>query len=340
MNLWPLQLQARMMGQTNIALVTFEGLKDPRYVRFYGAELHCYHHCPRQVVCKICLKLSHRDDHCPTPDVICPTCGTDNPTLDYTVSSKTAETRHLRTPTKAEESRSKSRSESRHKSKARYKFRTRLQSRTRLKLRSCSKSHYCSSKESRHPLETRAPSPSTRHPYEKALQSKPVGKEVRAFSEQQRAPERNAIKVAPRELGQVEIPPQPAPSSQSLPTAFPQITKSPTPDPLAEIARLRRDVEARCERLKKQMNTLVAEMGTSMQAALDRIERRMEIFQIEMIERVQSCIERTLARTTAVSATETKLDQISRPSISYASARSSHPYTRPSVSSRDEDGVT
>ncbi|KAL3190178.1 hypothetical protein MRX96_020490 [Rhipicephalus microplus] len=126
---------------------------------------------------------------------------------DYTVSSKTAETRHLRTPTKAEESRSKSRSESRHKSKARYKFRTRLQSRTRLKLRSCSKSHYCSSKESRHPLETRAPSPSTRPPYEKALQSKPVGKEVRAFSEQQRAPERNAIKVAPRELGQVEIPP-------------------------------------------------------------------------------------------------------------------------------------
>ncbi|KAH8020387.1 hypothetical protein HPB51_001020 [Rhipicephalus microplus] len=28
-------LQARMMGQTNIALVTFEGLKVPRYVRFY-----------------------------------------------------------------------------------------------------------------------------------------------------------------------------------------------------------------------------------------------------------------------------------------------------------------
>ncbi|KAH7964416.1 hypothetical protein HPB51_027357 [Rhipicephalus microplus] len=32
-------LQARMMGQTNVALVTFEGLKVPRYVRFYGAEL-------------------------------------------------------------------------------------------------------------------------------------------------------------------------------------------------------------------------------------------------------------------------------------------------------------
>ncbi|KAH7958126.1 hypothetical protein HPB51_027887 [Rhipicephalus microplus] len=74
-------LQARMMVQTNIALVTFEGLKIPRYVRFYGAELCCYPYHPRQVVCKICHKLGHHDDHRHTPDVvICPPCGTDNPT--------------------------------------------------------------------------------------------------------------------------------------------------------------------------------------------------------------------------------------------------------------------
>ncbi|KAL3259445.1 hypothetical protein MRX96_002088 [Rhipicephalus microplus] len=30
------------MGQTNTALVTLKGLKVPRYVHFYGAELHCY----------------------------------------------------------------------------------------------------------------------------------------------------------------------------------------------------------------------------------------------------------------------------------------------------------
>ncbi|KAL1422511.1 hypothetical protein MTO96_022027 [Rhipicephalus appendiculatus] len=35
-------LQARMMGQTNIALVTFEGLRVPRFVHFLGAELRCY----------------------------------------------------------------------------------------------------------------------------------------------------------------------------------------------------------------------------------------------------------------------------------------------------------
>ncbi|KAH8041651.1 hypothetical protein HPB51_017453 [Rhipicephalus microplus] len=69
-----------MMGQTNIALVTFEGLKVPHCVRFFGVELRFYPHRPRQVVCKICFKLGHWDDHCPTPDaVICLTCGTDNP---------------------------------------------------------------------------------------------------------------------------------------------------------------------------------------------------------------------------------------------------------------------
>ncbi|KAL3259446.1 hypothetical protein MRX96_002089 [Rhipicephalus microplus] len=34
--------------------------------------------------------------------------------------------------------------------------------------------------------------------YKKALQSKPVGKEVHVFFKQQRAPEGNATKVAPR----------------------------------------------------------------------------------------------------------------------------------------------
>ncbi|KAL3187340.1 hypothetical protein MRX96_004587 [Rhipicephalus microplus] len=45
------------MGQTNVVLVTFEGLKVPRYVRFHGAELRCYPHRPRQLVCKICHRL-------------------------------------------------------------------------------------------------------------------------------------------------------------------------------------------------------------------------------------------------------------------------------------------
>ncbi|KAL3225428.1 hypothetical protein MRX96_025855 [Rhipicephalus microplus] len=68
-------LQARKMGHTNIALVPFEGLKVPPYVRFYGAERRCYPPpLPRQMACKICLKLGHRGDHCPPDVVICLTC--------------------------------------------------------------------------------------------------------------------------------------------------------------------------------------------------------------------------------------------------------------------------
>ncbi|KAL3174890.1 hypothetical protein MRX96_010922 [Rhipicephalus microplus] len=127
----------------------------------------------------------------------------------HTTASKTAETRHSRTPTKTEKSCSKSRSKSRRKSKTRSKFRTRFksrtrsqsrarsQSRTRLKSHSWSKSRSCSGGESRRPSEMHAPSPSTRQ--KKALQSKPVGKDVHAFSEQQWAPERNTTKVGPRE---------------------------------------------------------------------------------------------------------------------------------------------
>ncbi|KAH8029659.1 hypothetical protein HPB51_002153 [Rhipicephalus microplus] len=162
----------------------------------------------------------------------------------------------------------------------------------------------CSSEESRRPSETHAPSPSTQEPYKKALCSEPVGKEVHAFSEPQGSPEWNATKVAPRE-----------------------ITKFSNPDPLAERARLRRDMETRCERLQKQMDALVAEMGTSMQAALNRIEHHMESLQTEMKERVQSCIEHTVASTTAVPTTKTTHGQISRPPKVNASARRSHPYT-------------
>ncbi|KAH6920401.1 hypothetical protein HPB50_028611 [Hyalomma asiaticum] len=70
-----------MMGQTNNALVTFEGLHVPRFVRFLGEELRCYPQPPREQVCKTCLELGHRADHCPTSDVaVYEHCGVHNPT--------------------------------------------------------------------------------------------------------------------------------------------------------------------------------------------------------------------------------------------------------------------
>lgn len=73
-------LHARMMGRTATAIITFAGLKVPRYVRYYGAEYRCYIHAPRAQVCGICLTVGHRADVCPTPSIKrCTTCGTENP---------------------------------------------------------------------------------------------------------------------------------------------------------------------------------------------------------------------------------------------------------------------
>ncbi|KAH7961630.1 hypothetical protein HPB52_010954 [Rhipicephalus sanguineus] len=82
-------LQARMMGKTSTALITFEGLQVPHYIRYYGAEYRCYVHRPRKQVCTVCLRLGHRSDNCPTPNcVTCETCGVDNPTPGHSCTPK------------------------------------------------------------------------------------------------------------------------------------------------------------------------------------------------------------------------------------------------------------
>ncbi|KAM7285602.1 hypothetical protein ISCGN_032496 [Ixodes scapularis] len=61
-------LCARMMGQTNTAIINFEGLKVPYYVYFRGAEYRCLPHRPREQICTACLGLGHRVDVCPHPE--------------------------------------------------------------------------------------------------------------------------------------------------------------------------------------------------------------------------------------------------------------------------------
>ncbi|KAH7943790.1 hypothetical protein HPB52_011741 [Rhipicephalus sanguineus] len=317
-------LQARMMGQTNIALVTFEGLKVPRYVRLYGAELRCYPHRPHQLVCKICHKLGHRDDHCPTPHVvICPTCGTVNPTPLHpcTPHCKSCDGAHPTTDPNCP----------RRKRQAVNKVWVRKALEKEQRQLQPSIDPTASNK----PAETRQSRPPTKK--KEPLRSKSQATGPGAEHHQ-------GCGTSGGRLGRGS--PTAYSTPQSLPNSSPHTTTSSTPDPLAEIARLRRDMEARCERLQKQMDALVADMGASMQAALDRIERRMEALQIEIMEQVQLCIERTLARNAAMQSTEINnysvnmpLDQTSRPSTSNAGTRRPHPCTRPSISSRDEDGA-
>lgn len=77
-------VQARMIGNTKSAALTFYGDKLPRTVYFYGGELICHPFRATLQVCKVCREKGHRADVCPQPDKpICRICGTLNPTAGH-----------------------------------------------------------------------------------------------------------------------------------------------------------------------------------------------------------------------------------------------------------------
>ncbi|KAL3245955.1 hypothetical protein MRX96_058078 [Rhipicephalus microplus] len=120
--------------------------------------------------------------------------------------------------------------------------------------------------EKRPPDQTASPS---QQPYKKALLTNASAEVAQAPTETQRISAQKTSTQAPREVSRAADFPQLVIAHTSLSTPSPLTTSSSAPDPLVEIARLRRDMEARCEHLQKQMDTLVADMSTSMQAALD-----------------------------------------------------------------------
>ncbi|KAH7958409.1 hypothetical protein HPB49_001378 [Dermacentor silvarum] len=64
-----------MLGNSQTAVITFEGKIVPRYVYYYGGETRCYLYRSSRQVCYICFKSGHRADVCPTPDaVVCSNC--------------------------------------------------------------------------------------------------------------------------------------------------------------------------------------------------------------------------------------------------------------------------
>ncbi|KAH7961251.1 hypothetical protein HPB52_006095 [Rhipicephalus sanguineus] len=77
-------VQARMIGNTKSAALTFYGDKLPRTVYFYGGELICHPFRATLQVCKVCREKGHRADVCPQPDKhICRLCSTRNPTTGH-----------------------------------------------------------------------------------------------------------------------------------------------------------------------------------------------------------------------------------------------------------------
>ncbi|KAH7951832.1 hypothetical protein HPB52_013479 [Rhipicephalus sanguineus] len=75
---------ARMLGDTNTAVVTFDGSMIPRYVLYYGGEVACHPYKATRQVCKVCLQQGHRSDVCPNPTApVCRSCGLLNPPTDH-----------------------------------------------------------------------------------------------------------------------------------------------------------------------------------------------------------------------------------------------------------------
>ncbi|KAG0423620.1 hypothetical protein HPB47_000603 [Ixodes persulcatus] len=76
-------LNARMMGSTTSAIITFHGLRVSRLVCIDGGEFECRIYRPKKQVCTKCLGLEHREDVCPQPEnQRCPKCGTEGSAMD------------------------------------------------------------------------------------------------------------------------------------------------------------------------------------------------------------------------------------------------------------------
>lgn len=69
-------LNARMMGRTETALITFQGSHVPRTVLYRHGEYRCVPHHPKAQFCTTCFAIGHRADICPQAGTCrCRHCG-------------------------------------------------------------------------------------------------------------------------------------------------------------------------------------------------------------------------------------------------------------------------
>lgn len=84
-------VEARMLGDSQSAVITFFGNVIPRYVYYYGGEKACHPYRNATQVCKTCCSVGHRTDVCPQPDLsVCRVCGLQDPPEGHECSPKCA----------------------------------------------------------------------------------------------------------------------------------------------------------------------------------------------------------------------------------------------------------
>lgn len=80
----PRIIDARMLGASTSAVITFEGLHVPFYIKAYGLLTRCRPYRQTVQCCSLCGELGHRRDVCPNPDTsTCAKCHAKDPAPDH-----------------------------------------------------------------------------------------------------------------------------------------------------------------------------------------------------------------------------------------------------------------
>ncbi|KAM7307546.1 hypothetical protein ISCGN_011182 [Ixodes scapularis] len=81
--------QARMLGKSTSAVVTFEGPHIPFYIHAHGLYTRCRPYRHSIQCCSLCGDIGHRRDICPNPEVtVCERCHERNPAPEHTCTPK------------------------------------------------------------------------------------------------------------------------------------------------------------------------------------------------------------------------------------------------------------